>query len=62
MPTSYKAKAGSLPPGLSLDPETGVLNGAATQTGSFPSELTVTFADESEQTFTMRIDVVSEDR
>lgn len=41
-PLSYAISAGSLPPGLSLNPTTGAITGTPTQTGNFTFTVTVT--------------------
>lgn len=41
-PLAWSIEASDLPPGLSLDPATGVISGTPTQTGTYEFEVTVT--------------------
>ncbi len=58
-PYSYEVTAGSLPPGMSLDSDTGVIGGIPTTTGGFPFTVTATDSaptpDTGSQSYTIAV-------
>ena len=55
-PLTWSLSAGSLPPGLSLNPSTGQLSGTPTTVGTYP--FTVTVTDANGQTATKQVSLV----
>jgi alpha-tubulin suppressor-like RCC1 family protein len=58
--TSFLVTSGNLPPGLSLNPTTGVLSGTATEDGSYPVTVIADdgfFVPKTGQSFTITVDL-----